>query len=176
MKKARSVIFLIPLLLLSCSWFAWGEYSSEKGGFSILLPGIPEEQTETVSTALGDIRLTILMAQPDETAIYFVSYSDYPAEAVSATDPDSLLASAMISTVDSQNGTLGGYYKIALVGRPGLAFSADVKIEGRDAILRARNYIVGNRLYQVFAMAYREADSTEDMSRFLGSFRLAEDS
>jgi len=177
MKETRVlVLLLVPLLLLSCSWFAWREYSSEDGSFSVLLPGTPDEQTETVTTELGDISLTILMAQPDESMIYFISYSDYPAAAVAASDPLSLLASARDSTVDSQGGSLTGQYRITLGEHPGLAFIADVKMEGRDAVLRARNYIVGNRLYQVFAMAYRESDSVDEMNRFFQSFRLSEPS
>ncbi|HUV06222.1 MAG TPA: hypothetical protein VMX75_00755 [Spirochaetia bacterium] len=172
LKKVFPVCSLLLLLLVSCEQLRWKEFSSEAGAFSVLMPGKPEEQTHTLNTAAGDIKLTIYASEMGESLVFFVSYSDYPPEVAGSAVPGGLLRAARDSTVQSQGGKLLASYGIALGGHPGLSYVAEAKVQGREAVLRARNFMVGSRLYQIFALGERGEGSTEKMAKFLGSFRL----
>jgi len=164
----------LALVLGSCSEGGWREFSSEDGGFSILLPVQPEAQTETVATGAGEIDLNLFIAETEEKTAYFVSYADYPRSAVSEADPYAILAGARDATLKAQNGRPRSDYRLRLGGHPGIEFTADVEVGGREAVLWARNYLVGSRLYQTFAMAYRGREPYEEMERFFHSFRVME--
>ena len=138
----------------------------------MLMPGTPEEETQTINTEVGDIKLTMYVSEVDESVACFVSYSDYPAPVIAVSDPYTMLTAARDSTVFAQGGKLLSNYKISLGGNPGIAFVADVEIEGKEAVLRARNYVVGNRLFQIFAMALKGQKSREETAQFLSSFKL----
>jgi hypothetical protein len=172
--KAKSILFVILLTLapVCCDRIQWTEFSSEAGAFSVFLPGEPERQTKTVNTDLGQIDLTMFISELGEEKVFFVSYSDYPGRVVEQTEPYALLENARDSTVRSQEGALRQSYRLTLSGNPGLEYLADTKVEGKEAILWARNYMEKNRLYQILAMALKGKESLEEMDRFLRSFRF----
>jgi hypothetical protein len=176
--KTRSILMtiLVAVVVVGCSRIAWKEFSFEDGAFSILMPGEPERQTETVETELGKIELTMFITELDEETVFFVSYSDYPRHIVEQSEPYAMLENARDSTIRSQQGELRQSYRLTLSGHPGLEYLADTKIENRDASLWARSYLENNRLFQILAMALKReeghADSHEEMDRFLRSFRF----
>ena len=59
--------------------------------------------------------------------------------------------------------------KVSLDGNPGRSFSADAGANGR---LKARIYLVKNRLYQVFVGGSQDKVSDADAQKFLDSFKL----
>lgn len=176
--KYRSILMTILLAstVAGCSRIAWKEFSFEAGAFSVLMPGEPERQTETVETDLGQIELTMFITELNEETVLFVSYSDYPEQIVEQSKPYAILENARDSTISSQQGDLKQSYRLTLSGRPGLEYLADTKIEGRDALIWARSYLKKNRLFQILAMALKRgegrAKSHEEMDRFLRSFRF----
>lgn len=176
--KYRSILMTILLAstVLGCSRIAWKEFSFEAGAFSVLMPGEPERQTETVETDLGQIELTMFITGLDEETVFIVSYSDYPGHIVDQVEPYAILENARNSTVSSQQGEIRQSYRLTLNGHPGLEYLADTKIEGRDALIWARSYLEKNRLFQILAMALKRgegrAKSHEEMDKFLRSFRF----
>ena len=177
--KYRSILMAILVVsaVVGCGRIAWREFSSEAGAFSVLMPGEPEQQTETVETDLGRIELTMFITELDEETVFFVSYSDYPEQIVDRSEPYAILENARDSTIRSQQGELVQSYRLTLSGHPGLEYLADTKIEGRGALIWARSYIEKNRLFQIMAMALKRgegpAGSHEEMDRFLRSFRFS---
>ena len=176
--KYRSILMAIFLAsaVAGCSRIVWKEFSFEAGAFSVLMPGEPERQTETVETDLGQIELTMFITELDEETVFFVSYSDYPGHIVDQAEPYAILENARDSTISSQQGDLKQSYRLTLSGHPGLEYLADTKIEGRDALIWARSYLEKNRLFQILAMALKHgeepAESHEEIDRFLRSFRF----
>ena len=168
-----SLLFLsLSLSLGSCGRSAWRKYVSEQGGFSIQLPGEPDVETDRVPTGAGEVDLHLYVVETEEKTAYFVSYTDYPRSVVSKSDPYRILAGAREATIRAQNGTLNSLYRLRLRDHPGMEFMADVVVGGRNAVLWARSYMVGRRLYQTFVMAYKGREPFEEMERFFRSFRL----
>ena len=178
--KPGVIALLVSLTALSCdvlsrrelNFLRWREFSSEQGAFPVVFPGKPEEKKETVNTAVGDIGLTIFIAVLGETMVCFVSYSDYPAEILRVSDTRQLLANSRDGIMRAQNARLLREHQIALGGNPGLEFIAEITVDGHEALLKARSYLVGNRLYQAHAIALDGQEALPDIDRFLKSFRL----
>ena len=170
--KPIVVALLISLIAGSCSLLGWREFHSEQGAFSVIFPGKPLEQTETVNTAVGNIELTMFVAELGQTMACFVGYSDYPQEVLRATNGRELLANSRDGIVRAQNAKLLREHQIALGGNPGLEFVAEIQVDGHSALLKARSYLVRNRLFQAHAIALDAQESRQEIDRFLTSFRL----
>src|SRR5215510_5287107 len=54
----------------------WVKFTSENGRFSVLMPEIPPEKTETVNSAHGPYT-THLFIVKDETSVYLIGWVDY---------------------------------------------------------------------------------------------------
>ncbi len=174
---AAVLAVLLSSAQVSCSRIAWKEFSSEQGAFSVLFPGKPERQKETVETDLGQIELTMFITEIEQGAVFFVSYSDYPGHVVEQSEPYAILENSRDSTIRSQQGQLRQSYKLTLAGNPGLEYLADTRIEDRKALIWARCYLRKNRLFQILTMALTSGETPsehhDEMDRFLQSFRFA---
>ena len=171
MNKRIVCLLLLALLLLSGCDEAekeWATFTSEDGGFSILFPGKPEEQIESVSTAIGTIETEFFIVEQKDRA-YSLNYADYPKEIIAASDAGSMLDGAGMGAVSNVNGELLDEKEITLDGYPGREIRIEVKED--DIIIHARFYLVENRLYVVQAVSKSEA-STPDIDKFLDSFQL----
>ena len=166
------LVLILTLLLSSCGLFVWQEYSSAGGSFAVQFPGKPEQQTDTIATAVGEIELITVVAEGGKSTAYFAAYSDYPPEIIELSGARRMLENSREIAIKSQGATLLREHKIALGGNPGLEFVAEFEIEGTAALLKARSYLVRNRLFQTSVLALEGAESLADIDRFLKSFRL----
>ncbi len=171
MSKRIVCLLLLALLLLSGCDEAekeWATFEPDDGAFSILFPGKPEEQTESVSTAIGDIETQFFIAEQKDRA-YSVNYADYPREIIIVSDAEAMLDGAGMGAVSNVDGELLDEKEITLDGYPGREIEIEVKED--DIIVRARFYLVENRLYVVQAVSKSKA-SAPDIDKFLDSFQL----
>jgi len=147
----------------------WKEFRSSEGAFSVLMPGTPEESTETLSTEIGPLNLHSFTVNQRERS-YGVVYADYPEALVQNTDPEGILDGARDGAVAKVQGKLLSESFIDLDNHPG----REIKVESSDrtATLRARVYLVNNRLYQTVWAGPKEDSSSEEVDRFLDSFEL----
>src|SRR5262245_29103083 len=91
----------------------WKSYRSRDGGFSVLMPGKPQEQAQEVKTPDGKLALHLLVAAVALDRVVYVSYSDYPAKAVEGKQ-DAFLDGTVKGNVSSLNGKLVTQKKIAI--------------------------------------------------------------
>ncbi|HEU5133433.1 MAG TPA: hypothetical protein VFT26_15060, partial [Pyrinomonadaceae bacterium] len=56
----------------------WARFASETGRFSVLMPEIPTEKTDTVNSAHGPYT-THLFVVKDTTSVYLIGWVDYDA-------------------------------------------------------------------------------------------------
>ena len=56
----------------------------------------------------------------------------------------------------------------------GMEFTARGRLEGRDAWMRGRLYLVDNRLYQLIVFGNKETIPVSDINQFMGSFKVAQ--
>src|SRR6185437_775801 len=168
--------FIGPCLLLalavaavaqSSSGADWSKYSSEPGKFSTLMPGHPEEGS---STDKGVVLHTFkLLVRP---RLYMVVYSDYPE------------ADAKLETTHRLQAERDGFIKGISGGRliserqftfkrnsedlPALEFTSETSNVNYKCVV----ILDGTRVYFLGTGALKGVDSTAEMERFLGSFKL----
>ncbi|OGJ42881.1 hypothetical protein A3B60_01770 [Candidatus Peregrinibacteria bacterium RIFCSPLOWO2_01_FULL_39_12] len=148
------------------------EFVSEDGNFKINFPKEPEVSTSTVPTEVGDIAMYTFMYEESVTKVYLVSYAEYPTELMKSADSKELLKGSK----DGQVANLGEGAKVdeekeITIGKyPGTYFKAN----GGGFYVAAKNYLVGNRLYQLVIMRDGSYPSDEDVKGFLDTFELLE--
>jgi hypothetical protein len=154
----------------------WKELVLENGGFAVLMRGQPHYVRQMLDTPAG--RMEAHLYSSDRPDAYFaVGYSDYPLALVVGGSPEGLFTGVRDMWVRRLEGRLTqSDSRITAGGRhPGYAFSAEGRMNGADAILDARLYLVGQRLYQIVAIGRKGEVSQGIVNRFLDSFRLVEE-
>lgn len=150
------------------------EFVDKSGGFAVEFPSEPERMTQNVPTEVGDIEMVYYQSMSSSgEVVYMVSYNDYPAELVKKGDPDNMLE-------EGKNGALGtitnakviSSKKIKYDDNPGIEFYATGDSQGYGVAVKARMYLVGNRLYQVMILGLEGAADEDAMDDFLDTFRL----
>ncbi|MBN1638198.1 MAG: hypothetical protein JW866_04475 [Ignavibacteriales bacterium] len=150
------------------------EFVDKAGGFAVEFPDQPERMTQSVPTEVGDIEMVYYQSMnASGEVVFMVSYNDYPAELVEMGDPDNMLE-------EGKNGALGtiagakviSSKKIEYDGNPGIEFYATGDSQGYAVAVKARMYLVGNRLYQVMILGLEGTADEDEMDDFLDTFRL----
>lgn len=144
----------------------WVEYTSEEGGFSVMMPGQPKEDT----TGAGDFSLNV----EQENAYYTVNYTEMPAATIDLGEEDikQVLTEAGNGAVSAINGTVISERELTLNGYQGREVRAETSASGMDATYVARIYLVNGHLFQTVVVAETDAMSEEDIQTFLDSFTL----
>jgi hypothetical protein len=171
MKSRWLTLVVLIAFLTSCQQATWKEFSSGEGTFSILMPGTPTEKTQKVNTQAGAIDMHLFTLVQKGVA-YLAIYNDYPEVFVQARNADKMLDGARDGAVSSIQGKLLSELIISLDKYPG----REIRIEAPDGkhTIQTRIYLVKNRLYQVGVVTPKEGSFSEDVTKFLDSFKLLE--
>lgn len=146
----------------------WATYSSP-AGFSVDMPGEPQETEQTTTTGLGDITVHFLQVT-DGPAYYAASYNDYPADmATEDLDPDNLLQDAWQGV--GQSGEVINTQPIEVLGYPGV--EGEINVQDTTHIWY-RGLLVEDRLYQLVVTAPEpeKVQYANAARRFIESFAL----
>lgn len=149
----------------STSASSWVRVNSDEGHFSVLLPELVKDQTETKSTAKGPYTTHLFVARTTK-GVYFVGWVDY--------DPSfnfgiqSELEANRDNFVKGVQGTLLSTTRITLNGNPGLEFTAETP----QMFYKSRVYIVGRRPYQLIAGSNKGQDNADNVAQFFESFEV----
>ncbi|HRE75671.1 MAG TPA: hypothetical protein PK637_07980 [Flavobacteriales bacterium] len=154
-------------LLVSC---AKPKYRSEEGGFAVSFKGIPQENTENVATAHGDIAVTMFLDEVSPDMVYLVGYSDYPEAVLAATSPEAHLMKTAENVAESVKGTLSDVKKNSVNGFPSL----DFRSVGNPFSVAYRLIIRSTRMYQVGIMKQKEAIKDSEIQGFIETFEILE--
>ena len=148
-------------------------FTSDEGGFTLLLPDQPKEQRQPISTAAGSVDTIMYITEVGNTA-FGAGYSDFP-ESASNADPQAVLAGARDGAAKNVNGTVVDEKSIELAGHPGVEIAVEIP-EGAavpgGAMYRGRIYLVNNRLYQVIYVALKADEDQAEYQRLFDSFQL----
>jgi TonB family protein len=177
-KKEESVVISSPIKLpAEYDAAAWKKFESDHGGFSVMLPGTPQEETQTLQ--IGEHTVPVRVLKFNALANYNVMYLDIPVEHAGNVEATrKLLDSFARKAFEVFRATSLQQKEITLDGHPGL-FAMLRLPEG--FILRQRVYAVRGRLYQLMITTPPEPRATDDQRRFyeatankfLDSFTLA---
>ncbi|AKF84267.1 hypothetical protein MFUL124B02_41470 [Myxococcus fulvus 124B02] len=141
---------------------------STEGGFSVALPGPVSEERRSQLTDVGEVTLHTFIAERKESSTaYYVSYTDFPASAVSQAKPSDVVSRASMGALEALGATGVSSRPLTLEGFPGW------EVEGISGPrrLKGRFYLVGPRLYQQLLL-HPEGQPPADAEAFFESFRL----
>jgi hypothetical protein len=168
-------VFGLILAIAATAWAAdddFQPFTSKDGGFTVSLPGKPEQSTSTTTTELGDVELHQFLARrPNDKETYVLIYCDLPAEMVKDADPEKLLDRSRDGGVASIHGKVAKEDKVKLDGNPGRGLEVDAL--GGTRLWRL--YLVGGRLYQLLATSDGGRPSADRANTFFSSFELAKE-
>ncbi len=162
-----------PIATSETSVEGWVTFSSEEGGFTMLLPKQPKEQRQPITTAAGSVDTIMYIAEVGNTA-FGAGFSDFPASASHA-DPQTVLAGARDGAAKNVNGTVIDEKPIELDGHPGLEIAVEIPAGAAvpgGAMYRGRLYLVNNRLYQVIYVALKKDENSAEYQKLFDSFQL----
>lgn len=148
------------------------EFKSKPGRFAVMAPVPLKETTQSIKGKFGKVEMHMFMGQQGDTC-YIVSYADFPPKQAHQPDPEKVLDGGRNGMVSNANGKLVFENKITLQGNPGRELVIDAKDRsGAKGTVKARLFLVKNRLYEVMVAAPKGGISGLQMDDFLKSFRL----
>lgn len=144
----------------------WVKFTSETGRFSVLMPEIPQEKTETVDSAHGPYT-THLFIVKDTTSVYLIGWVDYDSsfnfnrQAELEANRDNFVKGIKATLLNTRPTNIDGYSAIEFTAETG------------DRIFRSRVYMVGRRPYQIVIGSPKGVDDTASVERFFNSFKVS---
>lgn len=180
MKKIISIVttmLLISVMLMGCGTakaLEFTTFTNEAGGFSVDMPGEPEENSQTIPTAIGDMELKIYMVEEKEYA-FAVTVTDIPAELLAIEGADvAMLENGASGAVMGVNGKNDEITDAAFGEYPGKEIKCEIDLDGTKGIYHQKIYLVDNKLYQLAYTHAESFDNSEDEAKFFDSFKLLE--
>ena len=149
----------------------WKEFSSRQGGFSVLMPGTPQEQTEVKELPVVGRGETHLFILASESCVYVAAYLDLPGLALQTqTFCDSFGKGFLNSIGDATAKGAAG----KVVKETDISFGKDpgkeILIETPAGIATARAYFIRRRGYQLIAAP--AGNDVGNVKKFLDSFKV----
>jgi TonB family protein len=152
----------------------WKTFESAEGRFSIQFPGTPKVGTEPLDSAGQAVLHKCSLTTKAE---YGVIYADYPMKIEGAAAAKQILDDGAKGAVAGVSSELLSISEISLSGNPGRALKERMK---DGAIMHARMFLVGQRLYQIaITLPPMQGAKAEDVAvyeqaatRFLDSFKV----
>ena len=144
---------------------AWVTFTSEPGRFSVLVPELPKEKTNTVNSDHGPDIYQLLVAKGAKS-VFAISWADYDPSFKFNThieldeNRDNFVKGIRATLINSRAVTVDGYQC--------LEFTA----ETAETIYKSRVYIVGRRPYQLVAGTAKGLDDAANVKRFFESFKV----
>jgi len=144
----------------------WANFTSEEGHFSVLMPEIPTDKSETVDSAHGPYT-THLFVVRDTTSVYLIGWVDYDPsfnfnrQAELEANRDNFVKGINAKLVSSRPTMINGYSVIE--------FTAETE----DRVFKSRVYMVGRRPYQIVIGSPKDQDDTANTNRFFNSFKVS---
>lgn len=143
----------------------WTRFTSDKGRFTVLMPGFPEDKVETTQSDHGPYT-THLFILRQESLVFLIGFVDYDPsfnfnrQAEMEMNRDNFVKGIGAVLLNTRPLTIDGY--------PALEFSA----EANGRIFRSRVYMVGRRPYQIVIGSPKGQENTTFIDRFFKSFKI----
>jgi hypothetical protein len=151
----------------------WKLFTAPDGRFSVLMPGVPKQESQTQKTYMGEINLNVLLAQPPKQEVaYLVVYNEFPHSYGQLTDPQEILNNVRDMALKTTKSNLLNQRNIrSSNGHPGKEIAY---INSGGKITRSRIYVADGRLYQVMAITSKKQQKTlaKTITGYLNSFQL----
>jgi hypothetical protein len=142
----------------------WVTFNSVPGRFSVLMPEIPNDKTETVQSDHGPYTTHLFVVR--EKSIFLIGWVDYDTNfnfnksSELEANRDNFIKGVKATLINSRSLTLDGYQAIE--------FTA----ETAETIFKSRVYMVGRRPYQLVAGTSKGVDDSRNVGLFFESFKV----
>lgn len=171
--NALRITMLVVFALAGCrAEVGWREFRSTEGGFSVMLPGKPEEQSQTTASAYGTVESHVFLVDNGESG-FLTSYVDYPLELIRDSSVGVILDGVSVGILSQSSGTLVSSVDIQFGDYDGRQL--EITSPGGESVLTVQIYLVGNRIYQLSVVAKVGANVSADTTLYFESFTLLED-
>lgn len=151
----------------------WKPFSSAAGNFTVLMPGTPSQEQDTVNTEFGSLNLNGFSVERPNEAIYWVAYFDLPGELSNRIQTSGQINEFLTAVVqglsESLEGQLVNQQTISLNNYSGREF----RIQHTEGVVgRYRVYLVNQRVYLLGVITSKENYLQKSIQGFFNSFRL----
>ncbi|MEM9546911.1 MAG: hypothetical protein AAGA77_13105 [Bacteroidota bacterium] len=174
----RNIIFLTLFFIIYNDGFGqedWINFKAPNGFlFSVDVPGEMEESSQTIKTAVGDLKAVTYAYQgntEDPNYLYLINLVQYP-EGTFPVDSidliDEYLENAILSSIEKVNGELS--YSSNLERNNGKLFR--VKYNNGQAVLKAKSFITKDVFISLQVFTVQSKSLNDEMDYFLDSFRI----
>ncbi len=175
MKKYPVFILLLGLALVlsACDILNTPrEFRSDAGKFSIVTTKGLKSSTTSLDTGVGTISMHMFTADQAKNSVA-IGYADYPQDFISQNDANTILDNACSGAVSNISGTLISKDEISLDGNPGKEIVVNAAAgNGQVVTVKARLYLVKNRLYMVMILAAKGNLTRTDSDNFFATFKI----
>lgn len=144
----------------------WVSFASDEGHFSVLMPEVPTDKTQTVGSQHGPYTTHLFIVR-DTTSVYLIGWVDY--------DP-SFNFNRQAELEANRDNFVKGINAKLLTTRPTVidGYSAiEFTAETSERIFKSRVYLVGRRPYQIVIGSPKGQDDTALVNRFFNSFKIS---
>lgn len=144
-------------------------FKSADGKFSINFPLPPDGPTKnTYTTKAGTIENVQYVYTKSDKGSYFLTYSDYPAGAVTDANVESTLKTQAEAFMKKMGSKIDKSSSERIDGNKGLSFSG----KRDNLVINMRAFFVGKRYYQFGTIAEESEVSTKESNKFIDSFKI----
>jgi hypothetical protein len=159
--------------LLTLGQPSWQEFKSPAGRYSVMMPGKPKVQSQTVDTLAGPLELNMAILE-DRAGTYTVMYSDYPPDLIQPEAVDSVLDNAAHGGATSMDGEIVQVNPFSMGPFPGREAEFKVPAQGSQPAIKIKThfFLVNNRMYQVMVLVTQNQVYPEGVQKFFDSFQL----
>lgn len=172
MRPKLAILLFVILFLFGCGekkQDTWIEHISDKGRFSVSMPGTPQKDIKNISSSFGILKMYTFAFEKPNIA-YVVVYTDYPRSVVDNKDPEIMLDGARNGAMQNAGGRLLNEEFIEFGEYPGRELKFEVK--GGRGLGRAVILLADTRLYQVMAIGAKQSFPSKTVQKFIDSFEM----
>src|SRR5665213_3356589 len=179
MKTLKILTGLLFLVFATLSFTPTDEWIMVKTeNCKIFFPQEPTDQSGTVNTAKGDLKVNIYLYKAsantkDDNLAYILTETEYPDSVMNSDKTDQLDAffqKSIDGVVNKFHGKLLSESKTAIDGYPGREVKLD--LQNGKAVMNIRFFLVKNRMYILETITTAEKDSNKSIEKFMNSFEI----
>jgi len=144
----------------------WVKFTSPEGHFSVMMPEIPQDKSETVDSSHGPYTTHLFIVR-DTQSVYLIGWVDYDPsfnfnrQAELEANRDNFVKGINAKLLSTRPTVINGYSAIE--------FTA----ETADRTFKSRVFLVGRRPYQIVIGSPKGFDDAAITDRFFNSFRVS---
>jgi hypothetical protein len=153
---------MTPNPTIKASSSIWRLFTSDTGGFKVLMPGEAE-------VSKNDDVTTFQVHRPQEGVVYTVSHVDFESDPTTEKDGIKETFAGTAQGITDEGGKILSTKPLTLGTHPGQELQAKL---ASGMTSRIRVYIVEKRLYLVIATAKSDRNLTKSIEGYLNSFQL----